>query len=498
MGRVCDLKWFLLSAVCLSGRCSPGAPAPPPGNIAIIGAGIGGASAAYFMRQQFGKEVNIDVYESEKVGGRLATASLGGREYETGGSVIHSLNLHMKDFVKVLGLKEHSGQDELLAVYDGSQFVFEQSDWYIINFLKMVWYYGFNFLRVQMWVEGILDRFMRIYRYQSHGYSFTTVEKLLEALGGAEFAGMTNQSIDEALQKAGISQKFINEMVIPVMRVNYGQTVNINAFVGAVSLTGSDSDLWAVEGGNKRVCSGLLYSAKAHVITGKVTSVGFKNRPQRNGKVSMFYEVNYETELGTDYSMYDVVVIAVPLRSGKPNITFQDFSLPGKNLLGQYQQTVSTLIHGRLNTSYFGYPDPRYFRSTTILTMEYADGFFLSVSASNPVELPTQMPTQAHVWKVFSPEPLTKDQLGQLFTSYTTVHETKWSAYPRYSSRVAIPPIILHNHVYYLNAIEWAASAMEMSAISAKNIALLSFHRWYQRLDRINQDGLQQKLKSEL
>lgn len=72
--------------------------------IAIIGAGIGGTSAAYYLRQKFGKDVKIDLFERGEVGGRLATMTVRGQEYEAGGSVIHPLNLHMKRFVKDLGM----------------------------------------------------------------------------------------------------------------------------------------------------------------------------------------------------------------------------------------------------------------------------------------------------------------------------------------------------------------------------------------------------------
>lgn len=71
---------------------------------AIIGAGIGGTSAAYYLRQKFGKDVKIDLFERGEVGGRLATMTVRGQEYEAGGSVIHPLNLHMKRFVKDLGM----------------------------------------------------------------------------------------------------------------------------------------------------------------------------------------------------------------------------------------------------------------------------------------------------------------------------------------------------------------------------------------------------------
>lgn len=71
--------------------------------IAVVGAGIGGTAAAFYLKQEFGPAVKIDVFESGTVGGRLATVKMGDYEYETGGSVIHPLNLHMKEFIEKLG-----------------------------------------------------------------------------------------------------------------------------------------------------------------------------------------------------------------------------------------------------------------------------------------------------------------------------------------------------------------------------------------------------------
>lgn len=69
----------------------------------MVGAGIGGTAAAYFLRQEFGTGVRIDVFEPGIVGGRLATVKIGEEEYETGGSILHPLNLHMKNFIDRLG-----------------------------------------------------------------------------------------------------------------------------------------------------------------------------------------------------------------------------------------------------------------------------------------------------------------------------------------------------------------------------------------------------------
>lgn len=156
----------------------------------MVGAGIGGTAAAYYLRQEFGAAVKIDVFEPDAVGGRLATVKVGDYEYENGGTVIHPLNLHMKNFIdklgeihiswiklnspqihvvcifeydscEYLGLSARKNVPSKMAIFDGKELVFEESDWFIVNFLRMLWRYGFNFIRMQMWVESILDKFMR-------------------------------------------------------------------------------------------------------------------------------------------------------------------------------------------------------------------------------------------------------------------------------------------------------------------------------------------------
>lgn len=72
----------------------------------------------------------------------------------------------------------------------------------------------------------------RIYQYQQYGYSFSTVERLLHAMGGDGFLHLMNQTLEETMLGEGFSQIFLNDMVAPITRVNYGQSVRINAFVG--------------------------------------------------------------------------------------------------------------------------------------------------------------------------------------------------------------------------------------------------------------------------
>lgn len=72
----------------------------------------------------------------------------------------------------------------------------------------------------------------RIYQYQQFGYSFSSVERLLHAIGSDYFLTQMNQTLEEAMMAEGFSQLFLNDIVSPITRVNYGQSVRINGFVG--------------------------------------------------------------------------------------------------------------------------------------------------------------------------------------------------------------------------------------------------------------------------
>ncbi|XP_012501874.1 PREDICTED: prenylcysteine oxidase 1 [Propithecus coquereli] len=466
--------WLLL--------CSWGCPGSaelrsPPDKIAIIGAGIGGTSAAYILRQKFGKNVKIDVFEREEVGGRLATMKVQGQDYEAGGSIIHPLNLHMKRFVKDLG-----GNMEVSLV--------------------LMTLFPFCIHPLLVWcLMAIFLLFKRIYRYQSHEYAFSSVEKLLHAIGGDEFLGLLNRTLLETFQKAGFSEKFLDEMVAPVMRVNFGQSTGLNAFVGAVSLSCSDSGLWAVEGGNKLVCSGLLQASKSNLISGSVMYIEEKTRTKQTGNPTEMYEVVYQIGSGTRSDFYDIVLVATPLNHKMSNITFLNFDPPIEEFHQNYEHIVTTLVKGELNSSVFSSRPMDNFGLGTVLTTDNSDSFINSLETMYSVrkkENPQPSTDGTYVWKMFSPETLTEAQILKLFLSYDDAVKKPWLAYPHYEPPEKCPSIILHDRLYYINGMECAASAMEMSAIAAYNAALLAYHRWNGHTDMIDQDGLYEKLKTEL
>uniref|UniRef100_A0A673WYA6 Prenylcysteine oxidase 1 n=1 Tax=Salmo trutta TaxID=8032 RepID=A0A673WYA6_SALTR len=149
---------------------------------------------------------------------------------------------------------------------------------------------------------------------------------------------------------------------------------------------------------------------------------------------------------------------------------------PQRVLPGHLHQTVTTLVPGLLNVSYLDTSEkPSTFSVSDILT---TDSIINSLSSIDPVHIPPGYScppvSESKVWKVFSPQPLSQEQLQDMFLS----SKTKWLAYPAHSPpHGGTSPFILHERLYYLNTVEWAASTMEMSTISARNLALLAHHR---------------------
>ena len=72
--------------------------------VAVVGSGIGGSSAAHFIRKGLGAKVDIDVYEQHgEIGGRMAVVEMDGKTFEAGGSVIHESNKYLTQFCELSG-----------------------------------------------------------------------------------------------------------------------------------------------------------------------------------------------------------------------------------------------------------------------------------------------------------------------------------------------------------------------------------------------------------
>lgn len=175
---------------------------------------------------------------------------------------------------------------------------------------------------------------------------------------------------------------------------------------------------------------------------------------------------------------FDFVIFATPLSSSSTrDLRFDNFTKRDQllnDIFDKYQmhQTVATFVKGTVLPKY---------RQLDILSCDISrDGsFFTSLGRLSSVD--GEGKSSSHppassggVYKVFSNHPLKPHDLYSLFDDIDETREVIWQAYPEYRQlKQPLPPFKLRSGAYYLNAIEWAASAIEMSLIGGKNVALL-------------------------
>lgn len=220
-------------------------------------------------------------------------------------------------------------------------------------------------------------------------------------------------------------------------------------------MAGMDGSLWAVKGGNKKVAEKLLEKSKARLINEYVTKIT-KNKNSYTLFTSNDKNANY-----------DYVVFAAPLaQNQKIPINFTDMSVE-LNKTGRYHRTVSTIVVGELKRELFT-PLSDNNASFTVISIN-EDDFYSSISHVEGVN----ETGKSNVWKIFSQQPLSNDQIDKFFSSTDDIKVVDWLAYPHYETPTKLRSFHIANRLYHINAIEWAASAMEMSCIGAKNVALL-------------------------
>ncbi|RAL45538.1 unnamed protein product [Cuscuta campestris] len=460
---------FLLLLLHLQIFTSESQSSPP--TVCILGSGIGGSSVAHFLRTysdpsqpQVG---SIRIFERHGVvGGRMATVTVAGDTFESGGSILHPKNYHVLNFTKYLNLtvkKPSAESDSSFGIWDGNKFVFKtltsncrlqilRKIVSIANSVLIFLRYGFSLFRMENFVEGSVNNFLKYYEGLESRPVFEDVEQMLKWSG---LFNLTTRTLEEELTDAGLSTTLIQELVTVITRINYGQSVSMSGLAGAVSLAGSGGNLWSVEGGNWQMAAGLINSSNVELHLGEEID-----------SLSHFGEqYDLKTTEGMNYSC-DVVVIATPL--DELNIHFvPGISIPPRKL----QHTHTTFIRGLLNLSYFG------FRSLSDIP-ELVGTIETSVVPFSSISILKRHSDHDMTYKMFSRSQMEDDLLDQIFSVRNETIKIDWAAYPVYHAPEVFAPLVLDGrHLYYVNAFENAASTMEASAVSAENIARLILSR---------------------
>ncbi|TFK76732.1 hypothetical protein BDN72DRAFT_890547 [Pluteus cervinus] len=443
---------------------SPSNPTTP--RIAIIGAGAGGSSAAFWIskaKQRFGLDVEVDVYEkSDYIGGRSTVVyPHNDKAYpavELGASIFVRANKNLWRASEEFQLNRTAFDDidAALGIWDGENLLFTyKGGWW--DTAKLLWRYGYlSPTRTDSIVQKVIQTFVTLYNPTPP--KWTNVSALATEF---EWTSLTEQTTKEYLESQGVSSQYIDEFVDAATRVNYGQDVDeIHALEGACSMATAGAA--GIIGGNFQMFEKFLESSGANVkLNTAVTSI----TPSTGSTTSQW---TVSTKQGSND--YQAVIIAAPIHQ-------TGITLPSE-IISQVPEQPYVHLHVTLLTTTLPSANPAYFGLSSSgavpgMLLTSGQGFRNGGKAPEFNSLSYHGAVKEGEWavKIFSQEKVEDEWLNEMFNGTVTwVYRKEWQAYPKLPPTSTFPPVQLEKGLYYVNAFEPFISTMETETISSRNV----------------------------
>lgn len=246
--------------------------------------------------------------------------------------------------------------------------------------------------------------------------------------------------------------------------------------LGLLSLMAAGSTLWRVHGGNQKLVEKLFEFVEkeknVQLVKGKVKSIEEVHRislDDQSGNVRLSYQPR-NSQLVHSVN-YDYIFIGFPLHKENLDEFHIDSRIFEQNQF-EMQTTFANFVRGKINCSQYNLTRQN---CEDLEAVFYTDSSFRLRSVAKQKSVDMRKNSEKNVFKIFSPEVLSHFDYEEIFQTdqFSVEKEIHWLAYPKYKIPQNFPPIRLNKNVFYLNAIEWSASCMEIEAIGARNAALL-------------------------
>ena len=413
-------------------------------SLAVVGAGIGGCSAAYFASKYL-PSTKLTIYDARgRVGGRILTHKATGVNLEVGAAFFNGTNETILGIVKSEQLKLKRIKERMnFAVWDGSEFIFRSNKKAVITNLKLLSQYRLSIVRTLLLLREAKGQVAKLYREMKNP---ADTAELFESAGLSKWY---TKSFDELLLERGVSKTFIDEIATPITRTLYSQNADLGGFAGISSFIGVyGGPIYCLAEGNSTLPVHLAEASQATVKLGqKVTSIE---------KTS---EGFYRVSAGNDAALFDGVIVAAPLEMA--GIEFDGMAKP--NFLPQsYQKVYTKVMQGVFNPSYFGLNESA-----------EPPAIVLTTKAADPI-------THCSIQKIgnneslvtfSSTEPIADGAFSGIFKNKgVPVLQYCWTAaYPKFKPIARLPPTRLDERLIYVNSTEPSVSSMETAALSALN-----------------------------
>ncbi|KAI5921921.1 hypothetical protein F4810DRAFT_307853 [Camillea tinctor] len=482
--------------------------------VAIIGAGAAGSSAAYHLRKYADEEdivLNITMFErTGRIGGRTLTVDVYDNPLEPvelGASIFVEVNHILYNATRDFGLPlkdPGSDEDGILGIWDGERFVYQQDSrsWGWWNIAKLLWQYGSSPYYTRRLVQETVATFLKL--YEAPQFPFRSLSTRAYELGLVKVTGLTGEQF---LTENKLNGAFAHDIVQASTRVNYASNLPYIHGLGTMVAMAPEGAV-AVQGGNWRIFSRMVEASGAHVyMNSPVTSI--KAEKGEKGSDSPKYKI--KTAAGNDVDAekkhhpltFDDVVIAAPYQFSKIS--------HAENLMHPIDKIPYATLHVtlfatpyRFSPAFFGLEPGTEVPISVLTTLGPEDdpsagagkaGFY-SATQLKTVTNPRTQRTE-YVYKIFSPEKVTPDFLSRLLgaevpenfvgkppkgkdsddeavvQTISWYHPTVFHPYPRKLPRVTFQDPVLGDGLYYTSGIESFISTMETSALMGMNVARL-------------------------
>ena len=366
--------------------------APHAPKVAVIGAGIAGASAAYHLHDQYAHaDLDVSIYEANpQVGGRIKSAKVYDGAYtfqqvETGAQSFYADDECVQSLIDETGLRRklepHYPVKKSVGLWDGASFILRGegdlkgrtwTDW-----ARYAWRYRFSVNNMRKWVSEKLPLFQRLLgRWE---YANRNIPGEIENLGLTAERKSNAWSFLQNLT----SPEFSRKIVQAITRAWFGQnlaTMHGLAALAAINPAATDSVL---NGGNLKLIERLIKLSDVDLhLNSTVTKI--QRSPVRKYRLTVKTSSHHHNQSpsNNEEADYDAIIIAAPLQMA--NIEFD---------IDIHIATSSPRPYTSRHVTHFTSPDP--------LSPTY---FNLSTSSSMPSKIYTTTSTNIPPLPFFSIE----------------------------------------------------------------------------------------------
>lgn len=376
-----------------------------------------------------------------------------------------------------LRLQDGHGESDAISrqpmgIWNGALFVFQSSSSKYWDIAKMLFRYGRSPLTARKLVRNAIQSFLSLYGPAFASKGPLEMSGIVEELG---FGDLLQTTALTTYTKAGVSPKFVNEIISAATSVNYAQSAfSMHGVGGLVSMAASGAT--SVQGGNKLIFERFGAHATSVRLESRVTRL-----VKTIDKQQVTWTVEWEDAVGSHSKKFDDVIVAAPFHSSGIEIVNSDAASLIPPI--EYVQLHVTIVITNASTPQLCFFDPASPCSSaappTIYTAldDYDQGRTDIKPLINSLNYLKAFDDGTFAVKLFSPQTLSASDLDRAFGRYNTLwrYEKVWHSYPylRPIDPSHFAPIKLDQGLYYPSAFEAMISTMETATVSAVRISCL-------------------------